>query len=102
MPVGREDGEVDWTRLDVDNVYGNGSYKGWCNLDVQEVQEHNIPLKVPQCFCKYDGFWGVLCDLPTESFCINQCSNRGLCRQGLCAVSPSTFRPFNSSILFLV
>lgn len=81
----KEDGEVDWTRLDVDNVYGNGSYKGWCNLDVQEVQEHNIPLKVPQCFCKYDGFWGVLCDLPTDSFCINQCSNRGLCRQGLCA-----------------
>lgn len=82
----KEDGsDVDWTSADVDNVFGNGSYKGWCNLDAKEVLEKKIPLKVPQCFCKYDGRWGVLCDTPSESFCINQCNDNGICLQGLCA-----------------
>lgn len=88
----REDGsDVDWTSADVDNVFGNGSYKGWCNLDAKEVLEQRIPLKVPQCFCKYDGRWGVLCDTPSESFCINQCNDNGICFQGLCSVSFFTF-----------
>ena len=98
----REDGlTVDWTRADTDYIYGNKSYKGWCNVDAKEVYENKFHVKSPQCDCKYDGRWGVVCESPSESFCINQCNDNGFCQQGYCAVSfftfPSMLQPIFSS-----
>ncbi|KAG0618214.1 hypothetical protein M758_4G047000 [Ceratodon purpureus] len=76
------DSTVDWTKADMDFVYGNKSYKGWCNFDAKDVHE---PLKGPYCDCTYDGQWGVVCEIPCESFCINQCNYNGLCQKGFCA-----------------
>lgn len=87
--IGR-DGLEDLTKLDNDNVYGNASYKGWCNLDAEDVYEAKVPLKTPYCDCRYDGVVGSLCEQPTECTCINQCSNNGFCQNGFCAVSPLT------------
>ncbi len=87
--IGR-DGLEDLTKLDNDNVYGNASYKGWCNLDAEDVYEGKVPLKTPYCDCRYDGVVGSLCEQPTECSCINQCSNNGFCQNGFCAVNPLT------------
>ncbi|XP_024372401.1 uncharacterized protein [Physcomitrium patens] len=78
-------GEIDWTKADTDYIYGNKSYQGWCNLDAEDVHDKNIRVKLPQCDCKYDGQWGVVCESPSESFCINQCNLNGICHQGFCA-----------------
>ncbi|CAK9877018.1 unnamed protein product [Sphagnum jensenii] len=80
-----KDGLEDLTKLDNDNVYGNASYKGWCNLDAEDVYEAKVPLKTPYCDCRYDGVVGSLCEQPTECSCINQCSNNGFCQNGFCA-----------------
>jgi hypothetical protein len=86
----RDDGTVDYTKADLDFVYGNKSYKGWCNLDAKDVYEQSIPLKGPHCDCKYDGQWGAVCEISSESFCINQCNYNGLCQRGFCEVGSFT------------
>ncbi|KAG0582764.1 hypothetical protein KC19_3G084200 [Ceratodon purpureus] len=81
----KEDGwTVDWTRADTEYVYGNKSYKGWCNADAEDVHEGKFRVKDPECYCKYDGRWGTICESTSESFCINQCNNNGFCHQGYC------------------
>jgi hypothetical protein len=86
----REDNvTIDWTAADDANTYGvAGGYKGWCNLDKEDVYEKKMPIKQPQCDCKYDGQAGAICEFNTESFCINQCTDNGICQQGFCVVSP--------------
>lgn len=80
---------IDWTAADDANTYGvAGGYKGWCNLDKEDVYEKKMPIKQPQCDCKYDGQAGEICEFNTESFCINQCNDNGICQQGFCVVSP--------------
>jgi hypothetical protein len=46
-------------------------------------------LKV-RCSC-YDGKEGPLCNVPTEAYCLNHCSNRGLCNHGFCECEPGFF-----------
>lgn len=87
---------VNWTAADDANTYGvAGGYKGWCNLDKEDVYDKKMPIKQPHCDCKYDGQAGAICEVDTESFCINQCTDNGICQQGFCVVSPFDL-PFDS------
>ncbi len=36
------------------------------------------------CPCIVDGQGGILCDVPTEQFCLNQCAGHGTCVSGFC------------------
>ncbi|KAM1109532.1 hypothetical protein EV2_009258 [Malus domestica] len=73
-----------WAEADLDNVFTTNSSKpGWCNVDPAEAYALKVKFK-EECDCKYDGFGGRFCEVPTVCTCINQCSGRGHCRGGFC------------------
>lgn len=74
-----------WTIGDPAIYTKDNSTPGWCNVDPAEYYNGTM-LKKEDCFCIYDGIAGELCEYPTESTCVNQCSGNGLCRNGFCAV----------------
>eukprot|EP00884_Botryococcus_braunii_P008777 jgi/Botrbrau1/17900/Bobra.50_1s0001.1 len=59
-------GDISW-----DDIFGP---QGWCESD---SPRHMCP-------CLIDGVAGILCDIPTEQVCFNQCSGHGECRLGFC------------------
>ncbi|KAL3687747.1 hypothetical protein R1sor_014056 [Riccia sorocarpa] len=78
-------GELDWNVPDSSLFSNKSGSIGWCNWSVEDFLRVG---KVPagdKCLCKYDGVAGALCEIPVESFCINQCSGNGRCRGGSCA-----------------
>lgn len=44
-----------------------------------------------RCGCFLDGMGGDYCDQPHEQFCINQCSEQGVCYLGFCKCDPGWF-----------
>ncbi|CAN6577068.1 unnamed protein product [Malus baccata var. baccata] len=75
---------MDTVVTDLDNVFTTNSSKpGWCNVDPAEAYALKVKFK-EECDCKYDGFGGRFCEVPTVCTCINQCSGRGHCRGGFC------------------
>ncbi|KAB2631351.1 hypothetical protein D8674_008870 [Pyrus ussuriensis x Pyrus communis] len=82
---------TDWAKADLDNVFTTNSSKpGWCNVDPAEAYALKVKFK-EECDCKYDGFWGRFCEVPTVCTCINQCSGRGHCRGGFCQCNNGWF-----------
>ncbi|GJP79128.1 hypothetical protein CLOP_g9378 [Closterium sp. NIES-67] len=49
----------------------------WC-------EAHPSQIAAAECFCNYDGQIGRLCEVPVDSFCLNQCSRAGTCTMGYC------------------
>jgi len=45
-----------------------------------------------------DGVGGRLCDVPTESFCPNQCAGHGICATGFCACDEGWYGPDCSAL----
>ncbi|BFI33899.1 protein MpGT47.12 [Marchantia polymorpha subsp. ruderalis] len=76
------DDRVDWDAPDPSIFSNDNESIGWCNLSIQDLDKFE---KKPNCGCIYDGTGGDLCEVPVESFCINQCSGNGRCRGGSCA-----------------
>uniref|UniRef100_A0A7N1A7Y6 EGF-like domain-containing protein n=1 Tax=Kalanchoe fedtschenkoi TaxID=63787 RepID=A0A7N1A7Y6_KALFE len=75
---------TDWTKADLDNIFTtNHSKQGWCNVDPPQAYASKVKFK-EECDCKYDGLWGLFCEVPVESVCLNQCSGHGFCRGGFC------------------
>lgn len=74
---------ANWSKADPDIFTTNGNISGWCNVDPSEAYASEVKFK-QQCDCKYDGLWGLFCEVPVESVCINQCTGRGHCRGGFC------------------
>ncbi|OAE34870.1 hypothetical protein AXG93_1587s1010 [Marchantia polymorpha subsp. ruderalis] len=83
MGVGGRDDRVDWDAPDPSIFSNDNESIGWCNLSIQDLDKFE---KKPNCGCIYDGTGGDLCEVPVESFCINQCSGNGRCRGGSCAL----------------
>ncbi|CAM8969990.1 hypothetical protein QQ045_005687 [Rhodiola kirilowii] len=75
---------TNWTEADLDNIFStNQSKQGWCNVDPAEAYASQAKFK-EECDCKYDGLWGLFCEIPVQSVCLNQCSGQGFCRGGFC------------------
>ncbi|KAL1821056.1 hypothetical protein ACET3Z_015925 [Daucus carota] len=75
---------TNWSKADLDNIFTtNASKPGWCNVDPMEVYANKAKFK-KECDCKYDGLWGMFCEVPVLCTCINQCSGHGYCRGGFC------------------
>ena len=57
----------------------------WCDLDPADARaaRRAAELRVGGCQC-YEDAAGRRCELPVESFCLNQCSGRGACERGYC------------------
>jgi hypothetical protein len=65
--------------------------RGWCTVAAAAgagagaaVAQQPPPPPQVSCGCALDGRGGPLCDLPTESYCPNQCSGHGECLRGFC------------------
>ncbi|KMZ59131.1 exostosin family protein [Zostera marina] len=75
---------ANFTKADHSNIFTtNASKDGWCNVDPKEAYTKRVNYK-RQCDCKYDGFAGIFCEIPTVCTCINQCTGHGHCRGGFC------------------
>ncbi|KAL2630097.1 hypothetical protein R1flu_014783 [Riccia fluitans] len=78
-------GIIDWDVPDSSLFSNKSDSIGWCNWRVEDfLRTEKIPAG-EKCVCKYDGAAGLLCEIPVESFCINQCSGNGRCYGGSCA-----------------
>ena len=62
--------------------------KGWCEAPKPDFA----------CPCMIDGVGGRLCDIPTESFCPNQCAGHGICATGFCACDEGWYGPDCSAL----
>jgi hypothetical protein len=73
-----------WAHGPRDALWGED---GWCNFDLGKQNLNQLSVR---CGC-YDGWEGPLCNVPTESYCLNHCSDRGTCNHGFCECRPGFF-----------
>ena len=61
----------------------------WCDLDTADAEAARrvSELRLGTCNC-YEDAAGRRCELPLTSFCLNQCSRRGVCERGFCRCDP--------------